>query len=234
MPLAGGFLQHGYQCGLVWGAALAAGAEAHRRYGTGPAAHTAALLAARRTVESFETRHGTVNCLEITDLDKDSSAWKMIRVFLLQGKTIGCLRMASWFAPLALEAIESSLDEIDETPDPPVSCAAVVVREMGGSDLHEAMAAGLAGGIGLCGGACGALGAAIWMRGLNRGEEEGKQKLSFKHPADLATIERFLARTDYEFECAKIVGRTFEDVRDHAAYLRQGGCAELLEALATD
>jgi len=26
MPLAGGIMQHGYQCGMIWGATLGAGA----------------------------------------------------------------------------------------------------------------------------------------------------------------------------------------------------------------
>ena len=37
------------------------------------------------------------------------------------------------------------------------------------------MAAGLAGGIGLSGGACGALGAAIWILGMNHNIKEGKK-----------------------------------------------------------
>ena len=43
---------------------------------------------------------------------------------------------------------------------------------MGESDIHAVMASGLAGGIGLCGGACGALGAAIWILGMKIGKEE--------------------------------------------------------------
>jgi len=31
-PMAGGILQQGYQCGMLWGAAMAVGAEALRRY----------------------------------------------------------------------------------------------------------------------------------------------------------------------------------------------------------
>ena len=29
-PLAGGIMNHGFQCGMLWGASLAAGAEAYR------------------------------------------------------------------------------------------------------------------------------------------------------------------------------------------------------------
>ena len=33
MPFAGGIMQHGYQCGMIPGATLAAGAQAHRLFG---------------------------------------------------------------------------------------------------------------------------------------------------------------------------------------------------------
>jgi hypothetical protein len=35
------------------------------------------------------------------------------------------------------------------------------------------------------------------------------------------------------FECAEIVGRKFESVADHAAFLRDGGCTRLVDALAS-
>ena len=37
---------------------------------------------------------------------------------------------------------------------------------------------------------------------------------------------------DYEFECAGIVGRKFENIADHAGYLRDGGCAKIIEVLS--
>jgi hypothetical protein len=39
-------MQHGYQCGMIWGATLAAGAQAYRLLGPGPQAETAAIIAA--------------------------------------------------------------------------------------------------------------------------------------------------------------------------------------------
>lgn len=102
---------------------------------------------------------------------------------------------------------------------------------MGASDVQTVMAAGFAGGIGLCGGACGALGAAIWIIALNSLEEEGG-KLKYKSPRASAEVDRFLECTDHEFECSEIVGRKFEDIDDHAGYLREGGCSELIEVLA--
>ena len=46
------------------------------------------------------------------------------------------------------------------------------------------------------------------------------------------TVEKFLESSDYEFECSKIVGRRFENVDDHAEYIRNGGCSKIIEALA--
>jgi hypothetical protein len=45
-------------------------------------------------------------------------------------------------------------------------------------------------------------------------------------------VERSLKASGHRFECAEIVGRRFADVADHAAYLRDGGCAAIVEALS--
>jgi hypothetical protein len=45
-------------------------------------------------------------------------------------------------------------------------------------------------------------------------------------------IERFLRSTDFKFECSEIVGRKFESIDDHPGYMREGGCAEIIEVLA--
>jgi hypothetical protein len=102
---------------------------------------------------------------------------------------------------------------------------------MGVSDLQTVIAAGLAGGIGLSGDACGALGASIWIR-MMEDVRTGVAKFDLENPQIMAVIERFLEASDYEFECAKIVGRKFEDVADHAAYVGTGGCSKIIDALA--
>ncbi len=56
--------------------------------------------------------------------------------------------------------------------------------------------------------------------------------MGFNNPKATDAVERFLESADYEFECTKIVGRRFENVDDHAAYLRAGGCSNIIEALA--
>lgn len=226
-PLAGGIARNGYQCGMVWGSALAAGAEAHRRFGAGSRAEAVAIGASRRIVESFRAQNGAVDCSDLTGTDFDSTAqaWK----YLLSGKAVGCFRMAARYAPVAKAEIDTALSlDAGDAPEPPVSCAALAARRLGATTEHATMAAGFAGGIGLCGGACGALGAAVWVGSLGAGG--GYRALD---AMAAPTVARFLAATDGRFECAEIVGRKFESVADHAAFLRGGGCARVVEALAS-
>jgi hypothetical protein len=230
-PLAGGIAQHGYQCGMLWGAALAAGAEAHRRFGAGPQAEARAIVAAQRIVDSFRAQNHEINCLEITGMNESSSALQLTTYFLFKGGTIGCFRMAARYAPVALRETTAAFAEPQvDAPAAPVSCAALLARRLGASDQHAVMAAGLAGGIGLSGGACGALGAAIWLMGLKTLEQGGK--VGFKSAEVLDLIDRFVKCSKYEFECSAIVGRRFESVADHACHVGQGGCSKILDVLA--
>lgn len=231
-PLAGGIVRNGYQCGMVWGATLAAGAEIHRRLGGGPRAEALAVGAAQRIVAAFRAQNGAVDCYDLTDTDFDSAAqrWK----YLLTGEAVGCFRMAARFAPVAKAEIDAALaaevPDVAEVPDAkaaPVSCAAVLARRMGASEAHQVMAAGFAGGVGLCGGGCGALGAAVWLRSLR-----GSGGYPALEKAAAGTIDRFRAAARGQFECAAIAGRTFESVRDHGVYLGEGGCGAILDALA--
>jgi len=234
MPFAGGIMQYGFQCGMIWGAALAAGAEAYRLIGPGPQTETKAIITAQRLVESFRARNKSINCVDITNLDKSSSVMKMVMYFLIKGGTIGCFRMAGNYAPAAFDDINTTLSEEPmEVPSPPVSCTAVLAKKMGASELQRAMAAGLAGGIGLSGGACGALGAAIWLIGIEN-IAEGGGNIDFNSPKANDAVDRFVECTDYKFECAEIVGRKFRSVGDHAAYLRSGGCSKIIEVLANE
>jgi hypothetical protein len=232
LPLAGGLMQHGYQCGMIWGAALAAGAQAYRLFGPGAQAETRAITAAQKLVEVFRARNNTINCHDITNLDASSTNLQMINYFLIKGGTIGCFRRTAGYAPAAFSAIDAAFSENHgEAPSAPTSCAALLARKMGASDNHAVMAAGLAGGIGLCGGACGALGAAIWIIGMES-IKNSVGKIEFKNPRAIDAIDSFMACTDYEFECAAIVGRKFANTGDHAGYLQDGGCAKLIKVLA--
>jgi hypothetical protein len=232
-PLAGGIMGYGYQCGMLWGAALAAGAQAFRLLGPGSQAETESIVVAQRLVKSFQIHtKNEINCLEITNLNLHGKIEPLpVLKFIITGGPIGCFRMAADYAPDVYRDINRVLSEKHcETPSGLVSCAAMLADKMGASEMHTVMAAGFAGGIGLSGGTCGALGAAIWLIGFNSKKELLDSKVSNSRIND--TIERFLNSSDFEFECSKIVGRKFEDPKDHADYLREGGCMKIIEALA--
>ncbi len=225
-PLAGGIIRNGYQCGFVWGATLAAGAEAYRRSGAGSRTEALAIAAAERIVSSFRDQNGAIDCFDLTETDFGSSAqiWK----YLLKGKPVGCFRMGARYAPVAKAAIDAALAPGGvDVAEPPVSCSALLARRIGASDAHQAMVAGFAGGIGLSGGACGALGAAVWLAAVAR--DDGFKAAEVRAAP---VVERFLVASGRRFECAEIVGRTFESAAEHAAYLRQGGCGKLVDALS--
>lgn len=233
MPLAGGIMQHGFQCGMIWGATLAAGAQAHRLFGKSSKAEILSILAAKRLVDSFRVYHNTTDCFDITRINRFSSTMQKVTHFLIKGGSIDCIHMAARYAPVAHREINAAFSaDLIGAPPVLVSCSALLAQKMGASDMHTVMAAGLAGGIGLSGGACGALGAAIWLIGLNI-LKEGADKLDyFNLPRALDAIDSFTECTGHEFECSKIVGRQFENIDDHAEHLRTGGCSTIIEALA--
>lgn len=233
LPLAGGIANMGYQCGMLWGAALAAGAQAYRHYGPGADAEASAILATKKLVEAF--RKGTkneINCLEISNLDMlgEFDLGQIVK-FFVKGGPIGCFHKAARYAPVVRDEIDAYFSAGGTgAPPSPVSCTTSLAKRMGASEKHGTLAAGLAGGIGLCGGACGALGASIWLNGLN--QTVALEGFSYSGTWVNEQIEKFLEITDYEFECSAIVGREFEGVEDHAEYLRSGGCSHIIEGLA--
>jgi hypothetical protein len=93
------------------------------------------------------------------------------------------------------------------------------------------MAAGLAGGMGLSGNACGALGAAVWMISLKR-LKDGEKGASFQDKELEGLIQNFYEKTDFEMECKVITGREFKSLDEHTEYIQSGGCRELIDILA--
>ena len=233
MPLAGGVANMGYQCGMLWGAALAAGAQSYRRYGPGPQAEAEAILAAQKLLEAFRTHtKNEINCMEISHLNlQGNTELVSILKFFLKGGPIGCFRMAARYAPDAFSETASAFSEKHiQAPSPPVSCASMLAKKMGASEMHAVMAAGFAGGLGLSGGGCGVLGAAIWLNGVDQPVE--MDGLSYSGTWVNDRVETFLESSDYEFECSEIIGREFESVEDHAEYISSGGCSKIIKALA--
>jgi hypothetical protein len=67
-----------------------------------------AISAARRIVESFGARNGSVDCRTITDTDFRKKG-QILRFFLKNG--VKCSRIAAQFAPVAFDEIDSALAE---------------------------------------------------------------------------------------------------------------------------
>jgi len=224
-PLAGGINRLGYQCGMLWGASMAAGAEAYRRFDNLDKAIAVTIEATKLLMESFQKRANSIECSDITDCDWDSKM-SMAKYFIT-GKFLGCFNLAEEWTEEAIETAEKSLGiNESELPDKCVSCASEVIKKMGGTEKEMVMAAGFAGGLGLSGNACGALSAAIWKKNLLRTE-----KYTMHNQEAEEALEKFYEVTDYEILCEKIADKHFESVDDHTEYINNGGCEKLINTL---
>ena len=203
-PLAGGIFQQGYQCGMLWGASFAVGAESFRRCGDRGRAIGMTIKATQHIMESFINRAKSADCLDITRCDFSSKL--SLAKYMLTGKFLSCFKLADQWAPDAFQSAAAGLAlDQNDLPEQPISCASEVIRKMGGSDAEMVMVAGFAGGLGLSGNGCGALSAAIWLNTLARVRTQ-HYKASFPDPEAGKILNAFYAATDFEMECFKIVG----------------------------
>ncbi len=229
-PLAGGILQQGYQCGMLWGASMAIGAEALRRNEDPERATGLAILATQNVMKSFENRTSSIECEDITQTDFSNK--KSFAKYMLSGKFVSCFKLAGKWAPEALDAAYDGLGkEMTDPPQKAMSCASEVVRNMGGTDEEVSMVAGFAGGLGLSGSGCGALAAAVWMNALIHNRKNTGKSAAIDPGRDL-TLKAFYEETDYEIQCEKICGQRFNTLDEHTKFVKNGGCRKLIQVLA--
>ena len=228
-PLAGGIYQQGYQCGMLWGAALAVGAESFRRNSNQDQAIGIAIRATHSVMESFVNRTKSTECYDITGCDFTNKL--SMAKYLITGKFLSCFTLAEDWAPEAIQSAKEGLDnEYTDLAQHAVSCASEVAKKMGASDEEIIMVAGFAGGLGLSGNACGALSASIWMKNLDRCRKN--IKTSYKDPEAKKTLETFFAATDFKILCKDITGQCFNGIEDHTEFIKNGGCDNLINVLA--
>jgi hypothetical protein len=235
--LAGGIMSKGYQCGMLWGSSLAAGAESFRRYKNSDQAIIKAIVATQNILASFKKRTGTADCHEITgcDLSNKSGMLKLGLKTILGGVIYSpCFNLANKWAPEAINAAKEGLSgETTSEKQKPLSCASEVAKRLGASNEEIVSVAGFAGGLGLSGNGCGALSAAIWIKTLYWFRNHPGEKLSYsKNPVALKIMETFNNTTNSEILCSKICKRNFDSVDDHTDFIKNGGCARLIEALS--
>ena len=227
-PFAGGILQKGHQCGMLWGSSLAVGSEAYKRSNNKDLAVALAVKATQDLVSSFTNRTGTLNCREITKTNF-SKKWEMFKYMLFRAKN--CFALAEQWAPEAIEAAKEglSMDQVDPLLKSR-SCATEVIEQMGASKEEAVTVAGLAGGIGLSGNACGALGATIWYRTLEYNQTH-KKPLSYKNSIGQKILKAFYQETENKIKCSEICGRNFNSLEEHTQFIKNGGCKKLILAL---
>ncbi|MFC2104867.1 C-GCAxxG-C-C family (seleno)protein, partial [Bacteroidota bacterium] len=159
-PLAG-IVQQGYQCGMLWGASMAVGAESFRRHNDMGVAIAVAIRATQHLMKSFVNRTKCIDCEDFTKTDFKNK--KSFAKYMLTGKFLSCFKLAEKWAPEAIKAAHEGLSiELAKTDQHAISCASEVLKKMGGSEEEIIMVAGFAGGLGLSSSGCGALGATIW------------------------------------------------------------------------
>ena len=229
-PLAGGILQQGYQCGMLWGASMAVGAESFRRHDDIGTAIAVAIRATQHLMKSFKNRTKCIECEDFTKTDFKNK-WSFAK-YMITGKFLSCYKLAEKWAPEAIEAATEGLElEPKELNRPTISCASEVVKKMGASDEEMVMVAGFAGGLGLSGSGCGALSASIWMNILELVRKEN-WKSSLSDPDSEKIIKKFYEATDYVMECHKICGKRFKSLDEHTEFIKNGGCSKLITMLA--
>ncbi len=90
--LAGGILQQGYQCGMLWGASCAVGSESFRRCSNRDRAIGMSIKATQHVMRSFINRTKSPDCSEITNCDW-SNKFSLAKYFF-SGKFWGCFKLA--------------------------------------------------------------------------------------------------------------------------------------------
>ncbi len=227
--LAGGIMQKGHQCGMLWGASLAVGAEAYRKCENQNQAIAVAVNATQKLMISFSERENTINCRDITHCDF-SNKLSMAKYFF-SGRFLHCFNLADQWAPEAVKSAIEGLSTKEVSANECMSCATEVAKKMGASNEEMIMVAGFAGGLGLSGAACGALSAAIWMKSLKWCREELK-KSSLKNPYSKETLNIFYQATNSKILCSDITSNHFKNISEHTKFIKNGGCNELIETLA--
>jgi len=227
-PLAGGILQQGYQCGMLWGSSMGLGAESYRRSENLNDSISLTVSATQKIMESFENRTKSIDCSDVTHTDFNNK-WSMAK-YMLSGKFVSCFHLAGKWGPEAIDTAHDALSSGKKASEQLVSCASEVVKKMGGTEEEMAMVAGFAGGLGLRGDGCGALAAAIWKDSLNEIKKTGKA-LPFELDKN-TRLSSFYDETDYEIECSEICKRRFETIEEHTEFINNGGCAKLIDVLA--
>jgi hypothetical protein len=243
--LSGGVMHQGNACGLLSGAVLSAGLQAARRFDDDATRSAATLHAPVRLAEAYPETSGAVNCREITG--QSVITLKEKAQYMREGKARQCGRLLMKWANRTDTLIDEALTEF-ETRDPTPNCAHCSVETFKRIASKEELArsgstyvAGLAGGVGLLGRSCAALTVGILVLTLRqyaarRFQRRDSRFLGTLHEIGLGRFRKRPARLLEEFKlefgsdlCSEIAGRRFTSANDHASFIAEGGCYEVID-----
>lgn len=227
---AGGVALQGHQCGLLWGTALAVGHKIASVAETPEQAIGQTLKTCQRLANALKCQTDNINCKTIinTDLSKQTE----ISHFLDGADAVKCFKIADLWAPEAVHiAHKSLLVESITYPDDCRSCATRVVRKMGGSLKESLTVAGLAGGLGLSGNMCGALGAALWYKALKWLQDNPTEK-HYPFAQTQKDLNKCLEFSNGKFLCPTLSGHRFRTLEQHRNFIAEGGCNKWIDILA--
>lgn len=234
-PLAGGIFRQGQQCGMLWGAALAVGREAYNRSNDVAEAQVMAILATEELTRSFEDHTRTIQCREITGV-RMNNLFGLLK-FMVESMIAGfdnhrCFILAENWTPDAVKIGQEFAQETTKGEAPAYNCASEMARRLGATEREAVMVAGFAGGLGLRGKGCGALAVAIWMIALQWiRSHPGEHPPMFRYPAVSKLLSAFRKKTGGALACEKICGKKFHSPGQHAEFISQGGCNDILTAI---
>ena len=184
---------------------------------------------------SFKKRTKSVNCRDVVGVDilnKFDIAKFMLKSLPGGYSNMICMNLSEKWAPEAIQSAKEGLsDKQTDIPQLSISCASEVVKKMGASDEEKVTVAGLAGGLGLSGNACGALGAAIWMNTLSWCRKNPGQS-GYANSNTKKILNAFYSATDSKILCSIISGQYFKTAGDHTEFIKGGGCNKLISLLA--
>ena len=229
--LAGGLLAKGYQCGMLWGASLAAGNQTYKQCTDINKSMYTAIKISQGIIKSFSNRSKCVNCRDFTKCNWSNPL--SIAKYFVTGGYLKCMNFIANWTPDAFDIIKNNSSNTSSTTLKCLSCASEVITKAGGTEKEAVLVSGFAGGIGLSGHACGALGAAIWYKTLHWCRNNPKKTPPFfKNPEITSMIERFRTLTNVNFDCRTICGKTFATPDEHSDYIVNGGCQNIINELS--
>lgn len=234
--LAGGINNNGSTCGVIWGGSLNLAIMHRAASQSWDISNEINLIHdVQKFVNSFEQKFGSPLCRDRTSLDLKKFTGKI--GLLIPSKAKGCVRQTAWGMNYVLESKVNSSDSPIKSID---HCSTSIFEEIknriGISDLYlQQLSTGLSGGIGLSGGGCAALSAAIMLLGLkfgNKSIKDGKRRnpLRLASPKFIKSANKLIKLFKEKFgslECRDITNTTFEDIENFNEYRSKGRCNEI-------